>query len=94
MKRWLLYIILCLPLSLSSQTVNEMLARPTDQSITMNMLFDQVVEVYFEYGTQSGVYSNQTSIITSISGEPVIYKIDGLEADTRYYYLNSLQTYR
>jgi hypothetical protein len=75
-----------LPISLFSQQMTEILGRPTNNSITINVLFDSQVETYFEYSTNKGNYPNQTAIITSIIGKPVETKIEGLMAATRYYY--------
>ena len=38
----------------------ELLGRPTDHSITVNVLADTALDVYFEYGIASGIYTNQT----------------------------------
>lgn len=72
--------------SLQAQTFNEILGRPTNTSITLSVLFDTQVNVYFEYGTSSGTYTSATEQITGISGEPVEVVINGLQPETRYYY--------
>lgn len=64
----------------------ELLARPTDNSITVNVVTDAALQLYFEYGTESGVYTDQTDLVTSIANEPVNVVINGLQANTRYYY--------
>jgi len=65
---------------------NILLGRPTDDSVTVNVIPDQNCEALFEYGTGSGVYSYDTSIFPCTAEEPVEVVIDGLLADTRYYY--------
>lgn len=59
---------------------------PTDQSITVNVIPDQTGELYFEYGTASGVYTDQTSVLSSTAGEVLETVIDGLTANTEYFY--------
>ena len=64
----------------------ELLGRPTDSSITVNVVPSGNGQVYFEYGTASGVYSAQTSIAVLTSGTPTDVVIQGLTSNTRYYY--------
>jgi hypothetical protein len=64
----------------------ELLCRPTDHSVTVNVVAAQSIEAYFQYGTAPGVYTGQTGTATSPGGTPVQVVIDGLAADTRYYY--------
>lgn len=86
MKTHLLLISLLLSLGLSAQTFNEILGRPTDNSITASVLFDSQVDTYIEYGAISGNYTATTAVVTSVTGQPVVTKISGLTAETRYYY--------
>jgi hypothetical protein len=62
------------------------LGRPTDSSITINVLSDDQLETYFEYGTQSGVYTEQTATSTIEVGVPFEDVIANLQPNTRYYY--------
>jgi hypothetical protein len=62
------------------------LGRPTDKSVTANILTDGNMNIYFEYGTKSSVYTNHTDIIQCIDKKPVEVVIDNLEPDTQYYY--------
>lgn len=69
-----------------SQTYSEILGRPTRQSVTLSLLFDQASEVYAEYGNSSGNYSfSKPSVILS-KDVPHEIIMDGLSADTRYFY--------
>jgi hypothetical protein len=71
--------------TMPSHTV--LLGRPTDESVTVNAIFEQDGQVYFEYGTASGDYSvGQTATIPVTAGDPVEVTISGLNPDTRYYY--------
>jgi hypothetical protein len=63
-----------------------LLGRPTNNAITMNILFDQPSEVYWEYGSSSGNYSFQTKTFTSNKNTPVVTDLSGLAANTKYYY--------
>ena len=48
----------------------EMLGRPTDHSVTMNILPAEALEVYVEYGATPGIYTDQTSTATLAGGQP------------------------
>lgn len=67
-------------------TGEELLGRPTDTSITINIVPDETIELYYEYGTISGVYSQQTPVTTAAAGEPNEITLTGLEPDTHYHY--------
>ena len=98
MKASKFFIFLCtvvflMGLSFTPREVNavsfpgpELLGRPTDNSVTVNVVADTALQAYFEYGTISGEYPYQTSTGTSASGEPLKMVIDGLAPDTKYYY--------
>lgn len=65
---------------------NIFLGRPTDHSITANVIPGQSGEISFEYGAASGVYDYETSATPCILDEPVEIVIDGLSQNTHYYY--------
>jgi hypothetical protein len=69
-----------------SFTGEELLGRPEDTSITINIVPDSAISLYYEYGTTSGVYTTQTSTVSATAGQPVVVKIAGLMANTKYYY--------
>jgi hypothetical protein len=63
------------------------LGRPTDTSVTINMINLLSIDVYARYGTGSGVYSDSTvPVLDQPAGEPVEIVIEGLEPDATYYY--------
>ena len=64
----------------------ELLGRPTHNSVTVNVVANAALDAYFEYGTSPGVYDGQTGIITSEANEPIVAVMDGLQANTLYYY--------
>lgn len=67
-------------------TATELLGRPTDTSITVNMIAGSAVEAYFEYGSTSGEYTARTRKATYAAGDRIEVVIDGLTPNTRYYY--------
>jgi hypothetical protein len=87
MKKYILSLTLAVSsFCLSAQTFTEILGRPTDTSMTASILFDSQVDTYIEYGVSSGNYTGSTPVMTSVVGQPVVTKISGLIAETRYYY--------
>lgn len=67
-------------------TGSELLGRPTDHSVTLNVVADAALEIFVQYGTSPGVYDWSTSHVSSLANEPAEIVIDGLSSDTRYYY--------
>lgn len=70
-----------------------LLGRPTDTTITVNVVPDvynsvssRRLELYLELGIVSGVYDRNTSTSTSLDNQPIEFFINGLEPSTRYYY--------
>ena len=90
-KLIILYLLLFPTLGFS-QKFTEILGRPTNNSITINVLFDKQVDAYFEYGTIRGTYSKTTAIVTSTLEVPIEVKITGLEQGTRYFYRTRYKT--
>jgi len=72
--------------SIFGQTFTEILGRPTGNSITVSVLFDQQVELFIEYGINSGNYSFSTNTITNIPATPDEIELQNLDPDTRYFY--------
>ena|GEM_PF-139130 len=72
--------------STNSFTGSLVLGRPTANSVTVNALADRDWVAYFEYGTQSGVYSGQSAVTNLPAGQPTETVIGSLQAGTRYYY--------
>jgi len=80
-----------IPVSGSSAPLNPvefniLLARPTDQGVTANVIPDYDVEFYAEYGDESGVYTHQTDTFVGTADEVTEFVMDGLERNTRYFY--------
>ncbi len=64
----------------------EILGRPTDRSVTVNAVAKIDLEVYFEYGTESKTYTNQTNPQIFPVGSAIEMVMDQLQPNTRYYY--------
>ena len=64
----------------------ELLGRPTSHSVTINVVASAAIDAYFQYGTQPGQYSGQTSTASSPANEPLVVVLSGLQSDIRYYY--------
>lgn len=71
---------------LLAQPHSIILGRPTNNSITASILFEQNVEYYLTFGTLSNNHDNQTPNFINISGTPDEVDMQGLQADTKYYY--------
>jgi hypothetical protein len=75
-----------------SFTGPELLARPTDSSVTVHVVADTALQAYFQYGTASGIYTGQTNLITSPANEPIKAVVGGLQPDTKYFYRMAYST--
>ena len=64
----------------------ELLGRPTDTSVAVNVAPRKTVQIFYEYGTKSGSYSGKTMPVVVAAGEPMHVLIDALKPDTEYYY--------
>jgi hypothetical protein len=71
---------------LSGQTFNEILGRPTNRSMTMSILCDRQMEVYWEYGVRSGAYTLSTASYTAAVDTPLVTTFVNLTPDTKYFY--------
>lgn len=65
---------------------SELLGRPTGTSIDLQMIFSDTVDLYVEYGTESGIYPLQSSLLTVTPLEPAELSLTGLLPNTKYYY--------
>ena len=70
----------------------ELLGRPTDHSVTINVVANAALQAYFQYGTQSGVYT-QTNPVSGAAGPvsaaanvPLVVVLSGLSPNTQYFY--------
>jgi hypothetical protein len=70
----------------------ELLGRPTDHSVTINVVANAAIEAYFEYGTTSGgpyvTYpsSGAANPLSAAANVPLVLLLNGLGSNTRYFY--------
>jgi len=88
-----IHCILFFCFALASQSIaqvtftgTELLGRPTNNSITLNIVTNTGIEAYVEYGSTSGVYTHTTATISRAAQEPIEFLMDNLKSNTRYYY--------
>ncbi len=91
-KNCLFIYFLVFALRLNAQTKSIILGRPTNNSITASVLFDQNMQFYIEYGLQSGVYQNQTSIFTNSTNAPDEIELTNLLPNSIYFYRMHFKT--
>ena len=65
---------------------NELLGRPTNSSVTINLCADKDLEAYVEYGTTTSSYPNRTSVQTYQHEIPFNIVVDSLLPNSNYYY--------
>lgn len=86
-KFCILYIsFFLLVLRLPAQTINEILGRPADSTITVSIMVNQPAEVFWEYSTQPGNHTGTTRVYTTARDIPLEVDFTGLTPDTKYYY--------
>jgi len=86
MKKSIVAIFILISHFANAQNYTEILGRPTDNSITMNILFDNAVNVYWEYGLTSGSYTLNTPVYTTIADTPIEINFTNLLPNVKYYY--------
>lgn len=65
---------------------NEVLFRPTSNSVSINACSNIPIDVYYEYGIDSNNYTLQTPVQRSADSIPFSTVISGLNANTQYFY--------
>ena len=71
---------------LQAQPYSIILGRPTDNSITASVMFDQSAEFYLEYGIQKGDYPFKTNTVSLVKNMPEEIDLVNLMPNLRYYY--------
>ena len=74
------------PANNSDFSATEILGRPTNTSVTANVVPAKNMDIYYEYGTASSNYTNQTPTTSAKANTPLESLIDKLTPNTRYYY--------
>ncbi|MEI6061289.1 MAG: T9SS type A sorting domain-containing protein [Bacteroidota bacterium] len=71
---------------LHGQNYNEILGRPTDSAVTISILSDRDIDVYWQYGTVPGNYPYSTASGVAFKDIPLEAEVTGLLPDKQYYY--------
>ena len=87
-----LIILTTSSISQVSFTGPELLGKPTNNSITINIVVNAAIQVKFQYGIATGVYPDETIPVTTTANVPSEVTITGLTADTRYFYRTAYST--
>lgn len=64
----------------------ELLGRPTFNTITINACANKNVDMYYEFGTDSINYPNRTSVQSCLDSIPSVFVLTNLNSNTKYYY--------
>lgn len=81
-----LLFFVCNSTDLFSQSKSIILGRPTDNSVSASILFDQDVDYFLEFGTQSGQYTNNTITFSILHDQVNEVDMTGLFSNTKYFY--------
>lgn len=79
------------PIEVLSRT-GIILGRPTDRSITMNVLPPDDGELVVDYGTAAGSYSKHTSPVRMTRDTPIVISLEDLTPDTKWFYRISVRS--
>ncbi len=74
--------------ALTAQTIlqSELLGRPTDKGVTLQLFFSEAVEVSMQYGLKAGAWDKQTPWQSFSTGNAAEIILTDLLSDTQYYY--------
>jgi hypothetical protein len=67
-------------------TAEELLGKPEDDSITINIVPASTIQYHYQYGLTPGANTWSTSNVTATGGQPSEITITGLSPNTQYYY--------
>ena len=70
----------------TNPVTSQILGRPTDRSIVLNILAQDKIDAQVEYGTKSGAYPQKTKTHLVTAETPTEIELSALNPDTRYYY--------
>ena len=80
----LIFIIFCF--KGSTQEMSILLGRPTNESITLNLLASQDARVYCEYGINKENLIQKSISLSLEANKPGVLQIMGLKPNSKYYY--------
>jgi hypothetical protein len=72
-------------------TATELLTRPTDHTVTVSVVPDDISGIFFAYGTSPQSYSCRTPAVQATAGSPLTMTTTGLVPDTQYYYRTCIE---
>lgn len=64
----------------------ELLGRPTENAVALNIATDREADIFVEFGRSPGMYEGQTPAHAAAAHQPVTISIAPLQPGTRYYY--------
>ncbi len=64
----------------------EILGRPTNNSIMINVVPAKPMNIVVEYGTAAGMYDHQSAAVSAPGAAPIEITLEKLQPNTRYYY--------
>lgn len=65
---------------------SEILGRPTNTSVAVNVVPAKNMDLYYEYGQAPGKYTAQTAAVAANAGAPIESVMEQLTPNTRHYY--------
>ncbi len=68
------------------QRFSIVLGRPTEKSVTANLLSAEAIDAFIEFGGASSVYSRKTETMRLAPGQPVEILLDRLSPGRQYFY--------
>jgi hypothetical protein len=80
------------PFIVEAQQISEILGRPTPVSVTINTLCDSDLEIFREYGTTPGIYTQRTDTVRVRKDIPMENDLKNLSVNTRYFYRTRYKT--
>ena len=73
-------------MGITAPAITKILGRPTNNSIAISVLSNADLTGYVEYGTTKTRYTSKTASISLKAGNPNVFELTGLRANTKVYY--------
>lgn len=74
------------PATVKVASLTQILGRPTNRSISLNVLSPQTIDAYVEYGATAGRLTSKTKPVRVDAARPNVIELTGLGANRKYYY--------
>ncbi|MFM2360548.1 MAG: hypothetical protein RLY16_2541 [Bacteroidota bacterium] len=85
-RAFIIFLLIGWSITIQAQTQSIILGRPTDTSITASIVFDFGCQYYIEFGQSTALYTRTTQTFTHVANIPDEIDLNGLTANTRYFY--------